>query len=81
MKNIGRTRILTLLTLIIFLGVAIMSFFVTDYVANYYDKLGRKVPRWIYYSQFAVLGLAFMKFNEAFSDEKHKKTNDNIRKR
>jgi hypothetical protein len=70
MKQIVKTRILTT---IVFLCIALMSVFVSDYVASYYEKLGRKAPRWGYYCIFAVLGLAYVKFIKAFSSEKDNK--------
>lgn len=67
MKRIATTKILVT---VIFLCVAVMCVYVSNYVASYYEKLGREVPRWIYYATFAALGVAYMKFIETFSNGK-----------
>jgi hypothetical protein len=70
MKNNVKTKIIVT---VVFLGVGVACIFATDYIATYYENIGKKVPRWIYYATFAVLGLAYMIFAETFSDGKDDK--------
>jgi hypothetical protein len=67
MKKIIKSKILIT---IVFLGIAAMTVFGSDYVASYYEKLGNKVPSWIkltLYPLVAALLLAGGKFAEVFS--------------
>ncbi|MDA8428123.1 MAG: hypothetical protein M0T70_02600 [Geobacteraceae bacterium] len=62
-----------ILITIVFIGIALLFCFVSHYIASYYEKLGRKAPRWVYYCLIAVICLAYAKFNEAFSNGKDNK--------
>ena len=69
-KNVKNKVIIT----ITFLSIAATTVFVSDYVASYYEKLGRSIPRWLSYTILStlivVLILAYTKFVEVFSGGK-----------
>ncbi len=70
MKSFAKFRIMIT---IIFLAICVAVVFVCDYIAGYYEKLGKDLPSWIYYLFFVGLGLAYIKVTEILSKKDEKK--------